>query len=242
MRPHGHCDGAQRLGQECAVHVILERGRRHLCQVVARAFRLKQFLECGPVDALRHAVHNLHCVLGHQDGGHLSHFHLRPNHVLAAAPPHAVLAANPHCAVGRGRVDKQHLNGSLGTAVGGEGLHLCAGVGEVRRAHGRYAPAAQVLANLDAQFIVDLRFCGLACCRRCFIHRVGLRYSMLVMICGAGWPRVAGLLPDVRQAVSSSGRSAGRSMVRSSSLRRALPRRSLAANCSRMRSVSSTCT
>ncbi len=151
VRAHGHGDGAQRLGQEDAVHVVAQGRRGDLRQVVARAALLQQLLKFGPAHAQRHAVHNLHCVLGQQNGGHLRHLHLRPDHVLAAAAANAMLAADPDRAVGRGRVDEQHLNSALDAVGGGERLHLGAGVGKVGCAYGRHAPAAQVLANLVAQ-------------------------------------------------------------------------------------------
>ena len=59
------------LGQEDAVHVVAQRRRRHLGQVVLRALLLEQLLELGPAHARGDAVDDLDGVFGHQQGGQL---------------------------------------------------------------------------------------------------------------------------------------------------------------------------
>ncbi len=90
--------------------------RGHLGQVVPGPLLLQQLLELGPAHARGDAIHDLDGVVGRQHRGQLRQVHLRPDHVLAAAPAHAVLAADPDAAIGRGRVDQQDVHAAGGPA------------------------------------------------------------------------------------------------------------------------------
>ena len=144
VRAEGDGARAQGLGQEDAVHVVAQGGRGDLGQVVLGPLLLQQLLELGPAHAQGDAVDDLHRVVGQQDGGQLRQAHLRPDHVLAAAPAHAVLAADPDAAVGGRRVDEQDVHAARGP--GARASAVCtgrAGVREARRGQRRDAPRSR---------------------------------------------------------------------------------------------------
>jgi hypothetical protein len=111
VRAKGQRDCAARFRQESAVHIVLQRGRGHLGDVVARAFLIEQPLELGPRHAFGYRIDHFDAEIGEQRR-HLRQVHLRPDHALARAPPHPVLAANPDAAIGRGRIDEQNVHGA----------------------------------------------------------------------------------------------------------------------------------
>ena len=82
-------------------------------------------------------------ILGMKHGRQLSEGALRPHHLFPAAPPHSMLRADPDSAVGRGRIDEQHVD-SAGRARA-QMTHRHARIGEPERLQRFDGPRAQVV-------------------------------------------------------------------------------------------------
>ena len=151
VRAEGDGRRAQGLGQEDAVQVVAQGGRGDVREIVFGSFLFQQLLELGPAHAQGVAVDDLQRVVGQQDGGQLRQAHLRPDHVLAAAPAHTVLAADPDPPIRGRRVHEQDVDAARGPGRG-ERLHGRAGVREARRGEGREAMCAKIGKVSSFQF------------------------------------------------------------------------------------------
>ncbi len=83
VRAEGDGFCAAILGQEGAVHIVFQRRRGHLSQVVLGLVLVQHLGELGPADFRANGVDDRHRVIVAQDGGHLGQRYLGPNHVFA---------------------------------------------------------------------------------------------------------------------------------------------------------------
>jgi len=110
--PHRDGRRATGTGQERAIHVVLERGRRHLRDVKAGMQPIQLGFKGCPAHPRGDRIDDRHTLVGKQRR-QLRQIRLWPDHPLARSAPHPVLAANPDAPIGRGRVDEQDIHGAL---------------------------------------------------------------------------------------------------------------------------------
>ena len=114
----GHCLGAQGPGQHRSVHIVGQRRRCALGDVILGCLFAQDLFEFVPGHALGDGVHNVHRVIGLQHRCQLGQRALGPYHLFTATATDTVLRANPDAAIGRRWVDEHHVHCAGGATVG----------------------------------------------------------------------------------------------------------------------------
>src|SRR2546426_714844 len=99
MRAESHRLRAKAFGQHHTVHVVRERRRGALREVVLRRFASQNFLELLPGHALGDGIDNTETVIRPQHGRVLRQRALWPDHLLSAPTADTVLRADPDSAI-----------------------------------------------------------------------------------------------------------------------------------------------